>query len=194
VPFIAPIVEGHGEVEALPALLHRIVRASGFQGILHVNPPIRVKSGSFLNDPDFFQRYIALASEKAAQEGGNVLILLDCDDGCPAKLGPVLLRRAREVRSDVGMFVSLAHREFESWFIAAIKSLRGMRGLPNDLLPPPDPETIRNAKGWLGERMNVAYDPVTHQIEFARKIDLSQACASQSFNRFYHYVYGLLED
>lgn len=191
-PFLAPIVEGHGEVEALPALLHRIVRARAFQGVLQVNPPIRVKLGSFLNDRDFFRRYIALASEKAAQEGGSVLILLDCDDECPAKLGPDLLRRAREVRSDVGMFVSLAHREFESWFIAAIKSLRGVRGLPNDLLPPPDPERIRNAKGWLDERMNVAYDPVTHQIEFTRKIDLSQARGSRSFNRFYQYVCSLL--
>lgn len=192
-PFLAPIVEGHGEVEALPALLHRIVRAKAFQGILHVNPPIRVKLGSFLHDHYFFRRYVTLASEKAAQEGGSVLILLDCDDECPAKLGPDLLRRAREVRGDVGMFVSLAHREFESWFIAAIKSLRGMRGLPDDLLPPQDPERIRDAKGWLGQRMNVAYDPVTHQIEFTRRIDLYQACDNQSFNRFYQYVCGLLE-
>jgi hypothetical protein len=192
-PFLAPIVEGHGEVEALPALLHRIARANAFQGALHVNPPIRVKLGSFLHDSDFFRRYVMLASEKAVQEGGSVLILLDCDDECPAKLGPELLRRARNVRSDVGMFVSLAHREFESWFITAIRSLRGVRGLPNDLLPPHNSERIRDAKGWLGERMNVAYDPVTHQIEFTRKIDLSEACSNQSFNRLYQHVCRMLE-
>ena len=122
-----------------------------------------------------------------------MLILLDCDDECPAELGPDLLRRAKEVRSDVGMFVSLAHREFESWFIAAVRSLRGTRGLSNDLLPPADPERTRDAKGWLSNRMNVAYDPVTHQVEFAKKIDLRQACGSQSFNRFYQYVCKLLE-
>jgi hypothetical protein len=188
VPFVAPIVEGHGEVEALPALLHRIARATGLQGVLRVNPPIRVKLGSFLNDDDFFRRYVALASEKAAQESGSVLILLDCDDDCPAELGPDLLRRAKAVRDDVGMFVALAHREFESWFIAAIHSLRGVRGLGQSIEPPADPEHIRDAKSWLGDRMSVAYDPVTHQIEFARKIDLSQARASQSFDRVFQFV------
>lgn len=48
--YVAPIVEGHGEVEALPALLHRIARLAGFEGTLRVNPPIRVKSGSFIHD------------------------------------------------------------------------------------------------------------------------------------------------
>ena len=187
-PFVAPIVEGHGEVEALPVLLQRIARVTAVQGILRVNPPIRVKLGSFLNDRDFFHRYVALASAKAAQESGNVLILLDCDDACPAVLGPQLLRRAMAVRGDVGMFVALAHREFESWFIAAIQSLRGVRGLSHDLEPPADLERIRNAKGWLGDRMNVAYDPVTHQTEFTRKIDLSQARTSVSFDRIFQYI------
>jgi hypothetical protein len=86
------------------------------------------------------------------------------------------------------MFVALAHREFESWFIAAIHSLRGVRGLQPDLQAPADPERIRDAKGWLSARMDVAYDPVTHQIEFARKIDLSRACASPSFDRLYRYI------
>ena len=86
------------------------------------------------------------------------------------------------------MFVALAHREFESWFIAAIPSLQGVRGLPRDVRTPADPERIRNAKGWLSDRMNVAYDPITHQIEFVRKIDLSQARANPSFDRIYRYV------
>jgi hypothetical protein len=39
--YVAPIVEGHGEVEALPALLHRIAVAISGQGTLRVNAPIR---------------------------------------------------------------------------------------------------------------------------------------------------------
>jgi hypothetical protein len=64
--YVAPIVEGQGEVEALPALLHRMAILSGVEGVLRVNPPIRVKSGSFLHDHDYFRKRVALAAAKAA--------------------------------------------------------------------------------------------------------------------------------
>lgn len=191
--YVAPIVEGHGEVEALPALLHRIARMTVFERGLLVNPPIRVKSGSFLNDEEYFRKQIALASAKAAQEDGTVLILLDCEDDCPCTLGPDLLRRAHAVRADVDILVALAHREFESWFIAAVVSLRGRRGIPHDLDPPADPDRIRDAKGWLGQRMNVTYDPISHQLEFTRLFDLQAARSNRSFDRFYRRIRGRLE-
>ena len=56
--FIAPIVEGHGEVEALPTLLHKIATHIGKQGLLKINPPLRVKSQSFLNDQNYFNKYV----------------------------------------------------------------------------------------------------------------------------------------
>ena len=149
-----------------------------------MNQPIRVKSGSFLNDENYFRKQVMLAGAKAAQEGGSILILLDCEDDCPANLGPDLLQRARTVRADVNTLVVLAYREFETWFIAAARSLRGQCGLPDDLDPPQDAEGIRNAKGWLGARMNVAYDPITHQIEFVRAFNLEEARSNRSFNRF----------
>jgi Domain of unknown function (DUF4276) len=193
VRYVASIVEGHGEVEALPALLHRIARETAFAGVLRVNPPIRVKSGSFLNDRDYFRKQVTLATAKAAQARGCVLIMLDCEDDCPATLGPDLLKQARAVRADVDIAVVLAYREFETWFLAAAPSLRGVRGLPRDLEAPPDPLGIRNAKGWLGERMDGAYDPVIHQLEFTRAFDISQARSNQSFDRLYRRVHGFLE-
>jgi len=192
-PYIAPIVEGHGEVEAVPALLHRIAILAGVEGTLRVNAPIRVKAGSFLRDHDYFRKQVALAAAKAAQGGGVVLILLDCEDDCPATLGPDLLRRAKAVRGDVAVIVALAYREYETWFITAVRSLRGVRGLPHDLDPPPAPESIRDAKGWLGKHMAFGYDPVIHQLEFSRKLDLEQARANSSFNRFCGHIRGFLE-
>jgi hypothetical protein len=182
VTYIAPIVEGHGEVEALPALLHRIANAEGFRGQLIVNAPIRVKAGSFLNDPEYRRKQIILAAGKAAEHNGSVLILLDCDDDCPAELGPRLL----------AMFVALAYKEYESWFLAAARSLRGHRGLPEDLEPPPEPEMVRDAKGWLGKRMETFYDPITHQVEFSRAINLDEARTCSSFGRLYDRVAKLL--
>ncbi|MBI4756755.1 MAG: DUF4276 family protein [Betaproteobacteria bacterium] len=178
-----PIVEGQGEVQAVPTLLHRLAQQSDPSTPVRVNAPIRVKSGSFLNDSDYFRRQVSLAAAKAAQSQGHVLILLDCEDDCPAILGPELLRRARAVRADVSVRVFLAYREFETWFIAAADSLRGRAGLPDDLIAPADPERTRDAKGWLSERMPRPYDPIVHQLEFTRAFDLAQAETNASFRR-----------
>jgi hypothetical protein len=83
---------------------------------------------------------------------GGVLVLLDADDDCPAHLGPSLLARARSSRPDKLVSVVLPKREFEAWFIAAAPSLAGRCGLPDDLETPDDPESIRDAKGWLTRR------------------------------------------
>lgn len=183
--FFAPIVEGHGEYEAVPALIHRIAEHCGSGKSVKINPPIRVKSGSFFNDDAYFARYIAMASAKAAQENGTVLILMDCEDACPAAVGPEIWAKASQQRSDVRFVVALAYREFETWFIAAADSFHGAFGLPLDLTVPPDYETYRDAKGWLSSRMPVKYDPVIHQVKFTRVLNLDSARRSHSFNRLY---------
>src|SRR6266478_9694257 len=156
--FIAPIVEGHGEVQAITILLQRVLFDLRSDALLRINPPLRVKAGSFVRDRDYFQKYLELATRKArAHEGGSVLILLDCEDECPAQSGPELARRAVAVGGNVPILVALAHREYETWFLAAARSLRGAGGLPADLDPPAAPESIRDAKGWLSARMPVAY-------------------------------------
>lgn len=180
---IVPIVEGQGEVQAVPNLLHRIVAAIAPDAWLQVSPPIRVKAGSFFQDDEYFRRHILLASAKAAQHQGHVLILLDCEDDCPARLGPVLLQRAGAVRNDVSMIVCLAHREYETWFLAAAHSLRGCCGLSPQLTPPAHPEAHRGAKEWLSRYMPYPYDPVQHQLELTRAMDLTQAQQNQSFRR-----------
>ena len=189
---LVPIVEGHGEMQALPALLHRLARKANPAQPIRVNAPIRVKAGSFLNDADYFRRQVALAAAKAAQAQGHVLILLDCEDDCPATLGPELPRRAQAVRAGVSMRVFLAYREYETWFIAAAASLRGQSGLPDDLVAPEDPERFRDAKGWLSERMPHSYDPIVHQLEFTRAFDLDQALRNDSFRRLHDQVHHLV--
>ncbi len=186
-----PIVEGHGEVQAVPALLHRLAQQARPEIVVRVNPPIRVKSGSFLNDDEYFRRQLALATAKAAQVQGHVLILLDCEDDCPATLGPALLSRAQAVRADVSIRVFLAYREYETWFIAAAASLRGVAGLPADLAPSANPERIRDAKGWFSQRMPHPYDPIVHQLDFTRAFGLEQARTNDSFRRLHDQIRNL---
>jgi hypothetical protein len=152
------------------------------------------QSGSFFHDEEYFRKQVALAGAKAAQEGGAVLILLDCEDDCPANLGPELARRARELRPDVHVIVALAYREYETWFTTAARSLRSFHGLASDLEPPESPEAIRDAKGWLGSRMTAGYDPIIHQLAFTRKFNLDEARANPSFNHLYQHIRMLLQD
>jgi hypothetical protein len=79
----------------------------------------------------------------------------------------------------------LAHREYETWFLAAAESLRKVCGLPNDLETPHNFESIRDAKGWLGTRMEVSYNEPEHQPKMTAAFDFQQAMASQSFDRGY---------
>lgn len=79
--FVAPIVEGHGEVQAVPILLHRFLGELRPDAHLRVNPPLRVKVGSLLRDKDYLSRYLELAARKARSHArGSVLILLDFDE------------------------------------------------------------------------------------------------------------------
>ena len=178
-----PIVEGQGEVYAVPALLYRIAQRLRPDVVIRVNPPIRVKASSFLQDTDYFQRQVELACAKAAQSQGHVLILLDCEDDCPATVGPTLLQRAQTVRRDVSFVVCLAYREYETWFLTAAQSLQSQSGLASDLKPPPDPERIRGAKEWLSRYMPYPYDPIIHQLDLTRAFDLEEAQMNRSFQR-----------
>ena len=182
--FIAPIVEGHGEVQAIRTLLERILFGLRSDALLHINPAIRVKAGSFRRDNEYFARYLELAARKAkAHAGGSVLILLDSEDDCPAELGPELSRRAAAVRDDLPILIALAHREYETWFLASARSLRGEAGLPEDLDPPVSPESIRDAKGWLSARMPAAYNEPNDQPAFTRRFSFDEAAAVPSFAR-----------
>lgn len=182
-PLIVPIVEGHGEVEAVPILIRRIFGVFRPDRVPVINVPIRIKAASFLNDDEYFREYVALAAAKAAQGKGTVLILLDCEDDCPAVLGPALSVKARSIRDDIPFLVALAHREFETWFVASAASLRGHHGLPQDIASPPSPESRRGAKEWLGDRMSTPYDPIIHQARFTSAFDLGLARTIPSFDR-----------
>ncbi len=181
---IASIVEGDGEVAALPVLLRRL--AAEWDPVTLVNPlqPIRVKRDKFLNRDDEFRRQVLLAAAKSG-ENGWVLIMLDADDDCPANLGRQIYDRARRHIGHRRLSVVLANREFEAWFIAAARSLQGVRGFSLAGDERIEAETPRNAKGWMRERMQGGtYSEILDQPAFAARLDLRQAFDhSRSFRK-----------
>ena len=177
-----PIVEGYGEVDAVSILLRRISSEIGGT-FADVPPPHRVKSSAFLQFGNEFYRSIQLGAEKAKVNNGIVVILLDCEDDCPATLGPKILAEAKRLRSDVNFEVFLAYREFETWFIWAAESLAGEFGWPQSLVLLDNPESLRDAKGWIGKHLPQGYKETTHQKIFTAKFDLIAAQQSDSFQR-----------
>ncbi len=172
---VASIVEGDGEVLALPVLLRRL---NGWKpGETYVQPlmPIKVRRDRFLNREDEFRKYVLLAAEKCGAEGW-VLILLDADDDCPATLGADVLGRVRAVTSHPRVSVVVAKREYEAWFIAAAASLDGQRGFLRGADRVADAERPRDAKGWVSEHIpGGRYRETTDQPAFTALMDLQQA-------------------
>ncbi len=187
---LACIVEGHGERDAFPVVLRRIGQAIDSQIAVQVFHPIRIHRG-LLVKPGELERVVELAGRRVGSDG-VLFILLDSDDDLPCELGPSLLGRAKAVRSDLRISVVLAHREFESWFLAAAESLRGQRHLAADLTPPPDPEAVRGAKEWLAARMEGRYAETVDQPALAALFDLEAARRAPSFDRLYRKVEALL--
>lgn len=181
---IVPIVEGHGEVAALPILLRRLCAWKTPDSYTDVQVPIRVRRDRFLNKDADFRKFLGLASAKAGGSGW-ILILLDADDDCPAELGARIVDRAREAVPHSRISVVLAKREYEAWFLASADSLNGKRGFVLNEPVPSDPETPRDGKGWIGRHMpGGKYREVTDQPAFSAEMDLEQASNnSRSFRK-----------
>ena len=147
---IQPIVEGHGEVAAVPVLLRRFVHDAQAWRV-GVGRPIR-RSRSQLVQQAQLEQAVGLALRQPGCDA--VLIMFDGDDDCPAELGPMVHQWASAAARSVPCEVVLPHREYEAWFLAAIESLRGARGVRYDAPLYPDPETPRGAaprRNWMQE-------------------------------------------
>ena len=181
---IASIVEGDGEVAALPVLLRRMGEWLSPGIGIDLSQPIRVRRDRFLNRDEEFRRYLLLAAAKCG-DNGWILVLLDADDECPATLGEQVLEKARLLVPHRRISVVLANREYEAWFLAAADSLHGKRGFTFDNPQHFDPERPRDAKGWLGNRMITGtYRETTDQPAFSAIMNLQQAQEnSRSFRK-----------
>ncbi len=181
---VASIVEGDGEVSALPVLLRRLGEWKTPDVYTDVVTPIRVRRDRFLNREDEFRRHLLLAAGKCGEDGW-ILILLDADDACPVALAGNILERAKAYIPHRRLSVVLANREYEAWFIAAAASLRDQRGFTFDSANSIDAESIRDAKGWMREHMSSGiYREMTDQSAFTARIDLQEALdRSRSFRK-----------
>jgi hypothetical protein len=184
------IVEGHGEVEALPVVVRRVAQELGV--FVRVPQAIRQPKSKLLRDDDL-RRAVQLAAKRAGPSDA-ILVLLDADDDCPAALAPRMLATVRAERPDRRIAIVLATREFEAWFLAAADSLVGANGLLPGTKPPAEPERVRDAKGWMSQAMGSRYSEVLDQPRFAARFDMGAArSACSSFDKLWRELASLLQ-
>jgi hypothetical protein len=187
-PTIATVVEGHGEVKALPVLLRRIAyELLGVPYVL-VPPPYRVKRNR-MTQPAELSPASRFQSVRVADRGG-VLVLADADDDCAVNLAADL----RQAAQPTPVEVAIAVREFEAWFLGAVESLRGHSAVRDDAVYDGNPERPRAAKGVLEELMTEPYRETLHQPAFAAMVDIQQAQEVRSFAHLVTCVDRLLKE
>lgn len=169
-PRIGSIVEGHGEVEAVPILIRRIALEI-YGRPADAQRPHRLPRSKICT-PSELQRALQLQVARAGL-GGGVLVVFDADDDDPASVRDTVRAVAGHQPGRVG--VAVAVKEFEAWFLAAIESLRSHRDVRDDASYGRDPEGRRNCKKELELLMNESYSETRHQSAFSALMDLSAA-------------------
>jgi Domain of unknown function (DUF4276) len=190
---IVPIVEGHGEVGAVPILLKSWRRFRRYRNVeVDVAGPVRASGkGSIRRSHDNanelgIEYYVKIA---LLRRPDVILVLLDADDDCPKTLGPELLARARAcIAPCFPIGVVVAKREYEAWFLAAFSSLRFRQELERrrfeparrSLPPGTNVEEIADCKRYLSGLIGVKYEPAIHQPALTEMLPFSPGMSRRS--------------
>lgn len=175
---IFPIVEGHGELTAVPALIRRILFEKLQVFDFNVLPPYRVprsKIGKFDRD---LENAIRIGMLKVGKNSGGVIIIADSDDDCPLELNQQFCDFCVNKSIDFPVSFVLAHREYEAWFISCGEEMRGHAAIKLDAPSHDYPETIRGAKGFFNREILIdgyVYSETVDQAKFTNSIDLEVA-------------------
>ncbi len=173
---VVPIVEGHGEHNAIRILLQRIWSELLGGGYVEVPTPVRTKRNKIVQTGELTRvlELAVLRLRETVSDNSMVLLLLDADDDLPCVLGPDLLRRAQQIRSDVDIACVIANVDYETWFVSAASSLGKFLSLPVGFPIPDDPEVARQGKGWIKQRVRIGkYSPRADQPRMTQAMDLT---------------------
>jgi hypothetical protein len=174
------LVEGDGEVQAVPSLVGRLLTQlpDDCQGQLFLdNAPMRIGgvhqiTGKRQGD---LARHLGNAAKRSKL--GAALLVLDGDadrvEGkpfCAVEVARTLAQRA--TAAGAGAAFSFAavflRQEYESLLLAVADQFLGLK--PGVALPPAPEESPRDAKGWLHENLVDGYNPTDRQLELTRAV------------------------
>ena len=195
-PTIVPVVEGAGDVAAFPELLTRILleKYNRTDVIVAHGKSNVVSTNGRTNLENKLEKFLQHARNKPKCDG--ILVLSDADDDCPVDESRHLSQRCEPFRSICPVEVVYAHRQYESWFLVCLDTIRGQGLIPDTASISVPVESTNNPKQWLTDQMppGRAYKGTTHQASLSGLIDIDLAYHnSRSFRRLCHALEQLLD-
>lgn len=188
--------EGHGEEDALPALVARV------QAHLDLELPHIPKYGNW--------RKSLLAEPQVRAVCGQIRTLTTCeallltrdadndqlaDRDCPKTTAPQIAAWTRELGLPFPTAVVLFYKEYETLFLAGAEAMAGqeltdrrnrkLATISHSATAHPDPEYVRDAKGWVQEHLVHGYKPTLYQASLTRMLNLEvmEASGLSSYRR-----------
>ncbi len=198
-PKIVPIVEGDGEVLAVPLLLGKLVAGMG-RAEIGVDRVLNAGACSNLTRAGGLERFVETAALRP--DCGAILVLMDADKGCPLKIAQDFVARINALGTKYPVLIVIANCEYEAWFLASLASiagrtLEGRPGLPAGTeYPEHDVETLTAAKGWLSRSFpgTRKYKETFDQAAMTRLLRPELvAPRSRSFRRLQHALVEAVE-
>ncbi len=182
------LVEGEGDVDALPNLFSRLAN--------ELDASVPVVTWKTQRYPHLSEKHLTSVLDRRVRpliKGGYVDLLVvtgDSDDKteCPAKFGPKVSSWIRSANLSIPASVAIFEQEYEVLCLASLASMRGRTlrsGVELGVIPAGatitrPPHEIRDAKGALGDAAGlISYKPTIHQLAFTRLIDFADPGLAQ---------------
>ena len=205
-PTLVPIVEGDGEVEALPLLLRRLLHEVHQVYDVNIARPKNAHGSGNLTAPNQIERFVAYALLEPECDG--ILVLIDndavrgliegdvLDDDCAPAFAHYLTSRIQAMHPTKPVAVVVARWEYEAWFLASLETVGTVVGVPEGTVYEGDVESERSAKGWIERRLppGQKYSETRDQARMTAYLDLESAARrSRSFKRLKHALEQLVD-
>jgi len=205
-PTLIPIVEGDGEVRALPLLLRRLFHEVLQVYDINVAQPKNAHGCGNLTASDQLERFVKYALLEPECDG--VLVLIDNDavegvigtnelnDTCAPAFACYLATRIHHLSPTKPVVIVVARWEYESWFLASLDTMNQAISIPQGTAYPGDIESERSAKGWIDRRLapGQKYLETRDQVRMTAHLDLRAAeLGSRSFRRLKHALEQLIQ-
>ena len=150
---IQPIVEGHGEVSAVPVLLRKLAELMRVPA-LAVGRPIRAPR-SKLTQQEGMTKYVQMARSQEGCRG--ILVMFDADDLCPKTESEQVRQWAAVAATPIPCSLVLPNREYEGWFLACIEVLMQYRAIQPVQQFAGNPDDKRGAKEAVEDLMGEGF-------------------------------------
>lgn len=168
---LLPIVEGHGEIKAVPLLIRRILEAQEIFEVQILSPR---RYGEYPSVAKNFDNCF----QAAIKENAPILWIMDFDSKnyeCPVQEASNLLSRAAKLRPGWPLKIAFLVKEYETLFLIDEAASRAVfPDISSNIVFPEAPEDIRDAKGWISQHRpsGMAYKETVHQEKITARLDL----------------------